>query len=144
MGVELQGEDEILRDRITVDSPGEDGTAEIDGEDSRADVAERAAEAERARVAENAEMLDGMTLDELDEKIDGVVDQLNEHIADPDPHPATGATVGETRRSADDEAGGTGGTSYEITCPEGYVATGIQGGAGRVVDSITVLCSPLD
>lgn len=147
LGVELQGEDEILRDQITIDHPEGHHYEELEpGEHlSRADVADMAVEAERARVAETAESVGGMTADELEEQSGLAIQRLNEHIADPDAHSvAAGPTVGATRRSAGDEAGGAGGSSYEILCPEGYVATGIRGGAGRVVDSITLLCSPLE
>ncbi len=147
LGVELQGEDELLRDQLTVDTPDGKPLEETDAGESvsHADIADRAAEAERARVAETAESVGDMTAEEIREQTEQALRRLGEHVSDPDAHSAAaGSSIGSTRRSAGDEAGGTGGTSYEITCPEGYVATGIRGGAGRVVDSITVLCSPLE
>ena len=147
IGIELDGQDEILRDQIIVESPGGSDVAEPDSRQrlSHADVADRAAEAERARIAENAEALDGMTAEEIEDMANLAMQRLGEHIADPDAHAATsGPTIGSPARTADDEAGGTGGTSYEINCPDGHVATGIKGGAGRLVDSITLICSPLE
>lgn len=148
LGVELDGEHELLRDRLLVQRPGDgEGAEEVD-EDSRvsyADVAERAAEAERARVAETAMSLDGLTADDLEEQSELAIQRLGEHVADPDAHQAAGGpTVGDTVTSAGEEVGGSGGSSYEMNCPDGYVVTGIRGGAGRVVDSITLLCSPLE
>lgn len=41
--------------------------------------------------------------------------------------------------------GGPGGTGeYNESCPKGYVMTGIRGGAGNFVDSIQIICSPLE
>ncbi len=36
--------------------------------------------------------------------------------------------------------GGGGGNNYNLTCPTGYVATGIQGGAGDYVDRLGFIC----
>lgn len=137
LGVELRDEGDVLRDQITVERPGDDGAA--NGELTHADVADR------ARMAEDAMAVGGMSAEEIEEMTDEVLERLADHIADPNAHDAVaGPTVSNRRRTAGDEAGGTGGSSYEITCPEGHVATGIRGGAGRVVDSITLLCSPLE
>lgn len=54
------------------------------------------------------------------------------------------ARVGKTRRYGD-RVGGPGGTSeYNSTCPRGYVMTGIRGGAGIYLDSIQIVCSPIE
>lgn len=148
LGIELRGETEILRDRLTVERPASRAETEEFEEGSRvsyADVAERAAEAERARVAQTARTLDGLTAEEIEQKADLALRRLGEHVADPDAHQAvTGPSVGSRVTTAGEEVGGSGGTSYEIRCPDGQVAVGIKGGAGRVVDSITLLCSPLE
>ena len=149
LGITVDDENEILRDRITVERPdGDDQQAGDRPSGSRithADVAERATEAERARVAENALALDGMTAQEIEDKADLAMKRLGEHIADPSAHQAvTGPTVGGTYRVMDESAGGSGGTPYDIRCPENHVVTGIEGGAGRVVDRVTVICSPLE
>jgi len=41
--------------------------------------------------------------------------------------------------------GGTGGTSeYNESCPKGYVMTGIRGAYGQMIDSIQIICSPIE
>ncbi len=147
LGVEIEGESEILRDRLTVHRP--DGTErdEVDSGSrvSHADIADRAVVAERARTAENALSLDGMSADEIEEMANLAIRRLGEHIADPNAHQAVmGPSIGARTRIVSERAGGSGGTPYDIRCPEGHVAVGIQGSAGRVVDSVTVICSPLE
>lgn len=147
LGVELDGEVELLRDRLSVDRPDvEPDHSGVDGERvSHAEVAERATEAERARLAENALSLDGMSAEDIEDKANLALRRLGDHIADPDAHQAvTGPSVGGRTQTVDERAGGTGGSAYDIRCPEDYVAVGIEGSAGRVVDSITVICSPLE
>ena len=39
--------------------------------------------------------------------------------------------------------GGPGGDSYEQICPEGEIAIGVVGRAGRLIDSIQVVCAPI-
>lgn len=124
LGVELNGEEELLRDRITVEAPGDGDIGGVGDEDTTATADTTVAEAIGEFTAEDIEA------------IQRTADRALERTASPG--------LGDTRRSAGEEVGGAGGTSYELTCPEGYVATGIRGGAGRVVDSITVLCSPLE
>ena len=41
-------------------------------------------------------------------------------------------------------AGGDGGVPYELKCPKGHVVTGIRGGEGIYLDSIQLICSPLE
>ncbi len=43
-----------------------------------------------------------------------------------------------------DYAGGSGGKTYSLSCPEGFVATGIEGRSGAVLDSIRVVCTKLE
>ena len=53
------------------------------------------------------------------------------------------ATIGtKIRYSA--SAGGEGGSGYDIRCPKGTVATGVRGTAGIYLDSIQLICSPLE
>lgn len=149
IGIDLDGETEILRDRIAVARPdGDESRSEPVGSGERvshADVAERATEAELARVAENARALDGMTAEEIEDMANLALKRLGEHIADPNAHQAvTGPSVGRVRRVMDDSAGGTGGSPFDIRCPDGHVVTGIEGNAGRIVDRLTIVCSPLE
>ena len=39
--------------------------------------------------------------------------------------------------------GGPGGDSYEQICPEGEIAIGVVGRAGRLIDSLQVVCAPI-
>ena len=148
IGIHLGDETEILRDELSISRPGEDGDVEspsASGRLSYADVAERATEAERARVADNALALDGMTAEEIEAMAEVALTRLGEHIADPNAHQAVaGPRIGRTRRVMDESAGGSGGSPYDIRCPENHVVTGISGNAGRVVDRVTVICSPLN
>ncbi|OIP40531.1 MAG: hypothetical protein AUK47_08260 [Deltaproteobacteria bacterium CG2_30_63_29] len=41
-------------------------------------------------------------------------------------------------------AGGSGGKPFNLTCPEGYVLTGIEGRSGAVMDSIRAVCTQLE
>ncbi len=146
IGIEFGEEGEILRDAITVETP--EGTAA--GADrpsgqrlTHADVAEHAAEAERARVADNALALDGMTAEEIEALANLALTRLGEHIADPQAHSvAARHRIGSERR-VPDGAGGRGGAHFDVRCPEGHVVTGIEGRAGRLIDYVTVACSPL-
>ena len=53
------------------------------------------------------------------------------------------ATVGtKSRFSA--SAGGEGGSGYDLRCPKGTVVTGVRGTAGIYLDSIQLICSPLE
>ncbi len=53
------------------------------------------------------------------------------------------ATVG-TKTRYSPQAGGEGGVAYEVKCPKGMVVTGVRGGAGIYLDSIQLICSPLE
>lgn len=159
IGVELVGEGELLRDPFEVGSAaaeqGDDkgSSLEISQETKNlldkartnkqiafADVAERAVTAD---VAKRAEKVGDLTAEELEKKAQLALDRLGEHIADPDAHAATGGIrLGNDRRVMP-KTGGDGGSPYQINCPPGYVVTGIKGGAGKMVDSVTVVCQKL-
>lgn len=160
IGVELDGEAELLRDRLRVGGEDDkDSQAAGDAisaetrkllEQARsnkdlafADIAERAVQADRANVAKRAEALGDLSAEEIEDLANLALERLGDHIADPDAHQATGGIrVGDSRRELE-PVGGTGGTRYERNCPPGHVVTGIRGGAGRLLDSITLICSPL-
>jgi hypothetical protein len=164
IGIELVGEGEILRDRLTlrksgVADTGSNPDAMPSGPDSSktrdllekarntdkmafADVAERAVTADTAKQAETAEKLGSMNADEVERLSNLALERLGEHIADPNAHDASGGGLQDKRRVME-SVGGSGGVQYERECPPGYVVTGINGGAGRVVDSISLICQPL-
>ncbi len=164
IGIELVGEGEILRDRLTLRKSGvADGSSNPDAmppepdssktrdllEKARntdkmafADVAERAVTADTAKQAETAKQIGSMDADEVERLSNLALERLGEHIADPNAHNASGGGLQDKRRVME-SVGGSGGVQYERECPPGYVVTGIEGGAGRVVDSISLICQPL-
>ena len=96
--------------------------------------------ADYADRAENCASLNGLTLRDLDH-----FDQLAERVADLRQRLADAAnpSLGEDVRYAP-TIGGDGGETYERTCPAGYVATSIRGGMGNLVDSVRLVCQPLE
>lgn len=146
IGIELAGEGELLRDRLVVELAGGAGPAQArsastDGSHARS--ADFATEAERARTADNALALDGMSAEKIEELANLALKRLGEHMADPEAHASSARYRIGTERRPMERIGGSGGTPYDIRCPAGYVVTGIEGRAGRLLDSITVVCSPL-
>jgi len=139
LGVSIVDGPEILRERLRVDT-GEDAPAAADaapgalapsatggrGEAaSYAEIAGFAYEAERAKAADAVGRFGERELQQLAEGARRTV------------------TV-STRQQVTGQAGGQGGQPYTLTCPRGYVAIGIQGTAAMFVDSLSVICSPLE
>jgi hypothetical protein len=165
IGVDLVGEGQLIRDRFQIDRPqadtsssGQPGASAMKVsdetrkllEDARsnkqiafADVAERAVSADHAEVAERANKIGELTASDLEKKSQVALDRLGEHIVDPDAHDATGGLRLDDKRAVQKRVGGSGGGSYQVNCPPGQVVTGIKGGAGRLVDSIRLICQKL-
>ncbi|MGM0556300.1 MAG: hypothetical protein ACQEVA_07960 [Myxococcota bacterium] len=162
IGVELVGEGEIVRDRFDVDSrspdkkPDKASSAGItqetkdllekaanDNSIAFADVAQRAVTADTATTADKANAIGDLSAQELKDLSNVALERLGEHIADPTAHEAAGGIRIGNERQITESAGGSGGKNYELKCPSGYVVTGIRGGAGRLVDSISLICQPL-
>ncbi|RAL23530.1 hypothetical protein DL240_05045 [Lujinxingia litoralis] len=144
LGVVLVGEGELLRDRLTIIRPGRASSGDANGKRiSRAEVADRAIEAERAIVAESADALGELTVEEIERISNLALERLGQHIADPNAHEATARYKLGTNSQVLDGAGGTGGTHFSLKCPPGHVVTGIEGRAGRMLDYVTAICSPL-
>ena len=93
------------------------------------DYAEEAGMATYAQSAESAKRIG-----ELDEK-----DLLKRLDARSSGKVSVGTKV---RFSA--SAGGEGGSGYDLQCPKGTVVTGVRGTAGIYLDSIQLICSPLE
>lgn len=108
-----------------------------------ADVAERAVAADSAESALSAERLGDMSAAELKRATQLALDRLGDHIADPNAHSATGGLGLGTEQAVQQRIGGAGGDPYQVNCPPGYVVTGIKGGAGKMIDSISIVCSQL-
>jgi hypothetical protein len=165
IGVDLVGEGQLIRDRFQIDDskPAAASKGDSSGdsmqvsaetrkllEDARgnkqvtfADVAERAVTADNAEVAKRANQLGDLTAEEFEKKTQVALDRLGEHITDPDAHSATGGLRLSNERAVQERVGGGGGRSYQVNCPPGHVVTGIKGGAGRLVDSIRLICQKL-
>ena len=93
------------------------------------DYAEKSGFAYVAEKAENASKLEGLTLEKLKKKLGG--------------GGAGGKiTLGDNTFNAP-TAGGDGGTLFQQLCPDGYVVTGLRGGAGLYIDRVGIICSPL-
>jgi hypothetical protein len=110
---------------------------------SEAGFADVADYANRAGVAENADKLGGKSLTDVQKSIKDVERRLDNHRADADLHGGgDGAELG-SETTVMPRAGGGGGRAYVRECPPGHVVTGIRGGAGALIDSIQLVCSPL-
>ena len=141
LGVSLVGGGELVRERLSernipgfvpggVAAPEETWTtphtapAVGGGAVGYADRARVAAEAEQAF---NSERIGNLTLEELDRRY----------------KTRSGARIGAARRVTE-LTGGEGGRPFELKCPKGYVAVGIRGASARLVDSLQVICAPLE
>ncbi len=92
------------------------------------DYAETAGEAYEAHHAKVADKLGSLTADEVEEKLKRTGGRV---------------TLGKKKHFTA-SAGGDGGTHYELLCPPGYVVTGVRGGGGIYLDSIKLVCQPLE
>ncbi|MCA9517089.1 MAG: hypothetical protein KC635_19235 [Myxococcales bacterium] len=97
------------------------------GTQSQCEVAGFAYECDRAKAAES---IGGLSAKELREAVEAVK--------------AGGKSSLGPKPRYSEAAGGPGGQRYELLCPKGYVVTGIQGGAAMFVDSLSIVCSPLE
>lgn len=104
-----------------------------------ADLADRSLFAVEADEADDCLRIGGRTLEELDryEELLGQISELRTQVDE-----MTGAALG-SRTTTLERVGGAGGNSYSRTCPPGHVLTGIRGGAGALIDSVELICSPL-
>jgi hypothetical protein len=104
------------------------------------DVADRAIEADRAIVAENCLSLGGKPAAELDKsaEFNRLLSEIRAEIRD----------KGGAKLSAEtqvlERAGGPGGNPYQRQCPPNHVVTGFRGGMGNFLDSIEIVCSPIE
>lgn len=141
IAVEVAG-NEIARSPVSVELvPAPRSRAEIiAGLDIvYADVAERAVVAEEAREADNCSRIGGLSLDEIDrydellEEIVSVREAVNRVS-----RPTTG------RATTLERIGGSGGLPYNRTCPPNHVVVGFRGTAGDLIDSIELVCAPIE
>jgi hypothetical protein len=104
-------------------------TAAAAGAGGPVEYAAKAGVAYEAELSRNCERLENLTLSQVEDRIQKKL--------------GGGAKVGTATRSTG-PVGGTGGRHYRLVCPRGYVAVGIEGGAGIYLDSIEVICAPLE
>ncbi len=107
-----------------------------------AQVADRALLADEAEHAADADRIAGRTIDEID-RSDEILERLGEHARDHDLHGGGGGSVGSSTTVLQ-RVGGAGGTRYTRMCPAGYVVVGIRGGSGTLIDSVELICAPLE
>jgi hypothetical protein len=141
IAVELSG-NEVSRAPVTIElAPRPRSRADIiAGLDIvYADVAERAVVAEEAREAENCSRIGGLTLDEID-RYDELLDEIVSVREDVNrvSRPTTG------RSTTLERIGGAGGLPYNRTCPPNHVVVGFRGGAGDLIDSVELICAPIE
>lgn len=137
LAVEIRGAGEIVREPFVLDpTPTAVAAKPAAGKDPAgasvryADTAGYAVEADHAK---NADRIGNMTLEEVSRRI----------------ATEAGAGGGKSKVGASKKAGasvgGPGGTTaYEDSCPKGWVVTGIRGMHGNVIDSIQLVCSPIE
>lgn len=145
VGVALTGGEEIVREplrpapepppQVAAPSAGAPSAAPVTaaptkGADGRlvVDYAETAGEAYEAHHAKVADKLGSLTAEDVQEKLKRTGGK---------------ATLGKKKHFSA-SAGGDGGTHYELLCPPGYVVTGVRGGGGIYLDSIKLICQPLE
>jgi hypothetical protein len=151
LGVSYTGGGEIQRERIQAQNTEEIPTGASSVTTSRASLATRAVAsaanvrtsngrttvdyAEEAGIATYAHSAESAKrIGDLDEK------DLLKRL---DARSGGKVSIGtKTRFSA--SAGGEGGSGYEVRCPKGTVVTGVRGTAGIYLDSIQLICSPVE
>jgi hypothetical protein len=109
------------------------GSSSHPGSVKYADTAGFAVEADHAK---NADRIANLTVEDLIRKVveeGGGGGGGNDKVK-----------IGSGKRYGN-RVGGPGGTAeYNEACPKGYVMTGVKGGAGIYLDSIQIVCSPIE
>lgn len=137
LSVSVSGGDEIVRERLSTDSVRSASKSSDAGSrkgktsgDNKSIVAYAetsglAYEAEHAKVADRVGDWGQAELEDHLKNISGKV------------------RISSSKRYTG-SAGGEGGVTYELKCPKGHVVTGVRGGGGIYLDSIQLICSPLE
>lgn len=137
IGVDIRGVGEVVREPFSAAghaAGGGSGPAKQGGGTKYADTAGYAVESDHAK---NADRLQNMTIEDLARRL------AEEGLGAPR-NGGGGARIGSSRRFGA-RIGGPGGTAeYNETCPKGHVMVGIKGGAGMYLDSIQIICAPLE
>lgn len=137
LSVEIQGVGEVVREPFDA-APGAErsgGPAQASHQPTKGGVkyADNAGYAVVAEHAKNADRLQNLTVEELTRKVleetGGVRDAVR---------------VGKARRYGTRIGGPGGNVEYNEVCPPGTVMVGIRGAAGIYLDSIQIVCAPLE
>lgn len=143
MAVSLGSTGEITRHPLDIDfvdapQPREAIIAQM--RVSYADLAERAIVAQEASSADDCATLNGKTIDEIDryDELLAEMSTLREEVS------RAARPQVSARTTTLERVGGTGGNPYTRTCPPGHVVVGMRGGAGALIDSIEIICAPLE
>jgi hypothetical protein len=146
LSVSVTGGDEIIRERIEesgvrnpivtpeAKTPPVAGSAPArinpKGGQVTVDYAERAGTAVMADHATQASKLGDMSLKDLLERIKR--------------QSRSGKVTIGTKTRYSSEVGGGGGFEKDLVCPKGYVVTGVKARSGKFIDSLQLICSPLE
>lgn len=143
LAVDIRDGGEVTRFPLTIQpAPGPLSRAELLAtlDVTFADLSDQAVLADRARVADDCVTLGGRRLEELD-RFEELLTQIADLRREVDA--ATGPTIG-SRTTTLERIGGAGGLAYARSCPPGHVVVGMRGGAGALIDSIELVCAPLE
>ena len=137
LSVSVSGGDEIVRERLSTDAvkrtdkaSGSSGKKGKAGGDSKS-IVEYAETSGLAYEAEHAKVADRIG--------DWGQAELEDHLKN-----ISGKVRISSSKRYTGSAGGEGGVTYELKCPKGHVVTGVRGGSGIYLDSIQLICSPLE
>lgn len=136
LSVEITGVGEIVREPFRgkptggSEGPAASAQSRAKGGVKYADTAGYAVEAEHAK---NSDRLQNLTLEEVTRKILEDVGGAK-----------GGVRIGKARRLGNRVGGPGGSAEYNEICPPGTVMVGIRGGAGIYIDSIQIVCAPLE
>lgn len=145
LAVKIEGFNEILRQEVTL-TPYQAPAPRVHpavAELTFAALADRALLADRARHAEDADRIGGKTLAEIDRypELHRLFVELRQQV---NVIRTTGGTRVANRTTATERVGGNAGVEYRVMCPEGQVVVGISGRADQGVDSLGLICAPLE
>jgi len=148
LGISIAGGVEILREKLNEDSiqqkvkePKAPPAPEMNrrGGDKPpgkhkgrtiVDYAETAGLSYEADHAKVADKLGGLTEKKIQKKLEAATSKNK-------------FKLGSTKRFSA-LAGGEGGVQYEVKCPKNFVVVGIRGGSGLYIDSVQLICSPIE
>lgn len=132
LAVEIKGVGEVVREPFPASGFQLRPLEQTANKQGSVKYAESAGYAVEAGHAKNADRLQNLTVDDLIRKL------VEEGFG------GMKVQVGKTKKFGN-RVGGPGGTAeYNENCPKGYVMTGIKGAAGAYIDSIQIICSPLE